>query len=151
MQSLKRRPWWHAILSADDDETVAQSQPTFIWEMYRNSARYKDDTYKHTLLSRIQRNACLVTKKGLYLSIKDYCAKKSVDMLTIIPRTFYLAPGNNSKSMKNDDLTEFEAYNASQQRECGFSPEDIVWIMKPASKTNRGFGIKVKEGYNDEY
>jgi tubulin polyglutamylase TTLL1 len=86
-----------------------------------------------------------VTKKGIYLTIKNYCVKEGLDPLTIIPRTFYLAPSSSSKSLKDDDLESFESYN-EQLRVEGKDPEDSVWILKPASKTNRGFGIKVMKG-----
>eukprot|EP01039_Chlorochromonas_danica_P001365 gene1365-1486_t len=145
MAAMKRRPWWHALLSADDEETLAATQPTFLWEMYRNSARYKNGQFRQTLLNRIQRNSCLVTKKGIYLSIKAYCERTNADMLSIIPRTFYLAPGSGGKSMKDDDLASFEEYNQTLSTE-GKSPEEAIWILKPASKTNRGFGIKVVKG-----
>ncbi|RYH04726.1 hypothetical protein EON65_46695, partial [archaeon] len=138
---MKRRPWWHAILSGDDEENPSPTSPppTFLWEMYRKGTRYRDDRYKFTLLNHIEKNACLVTKKGLYLSMKSYCATRGLNMLDIIPLTFYLAPPLAS-STATDDLTLFEAYNQAQ-REQGVDPESVVWILKPASKTNRGYGI----------
>lgn len=145
MAAMKRRPWWHAILSADSDETMSGQQPSFVWEMYRNSLRYKDDAFRYTLLNHIQKNSCLVTKKGLYLSLKAHCAAQGIDLLSIVPMTFYLAPGASTKSMKDDDILLFDEYNAQLQA-TGCSPEDALWILKPASKTNRGFGIKVVKG-----
>lgn len=61
MQSMKRRPWWNAIVNGDPDENIADQQPTFLWEMYRISARYNGQ-FKHTLLNHIQRNALLTSK-----------------------------------------------------------------------------------------
>ena len=65
-------------------------------------------------------------------------------MLDIIPLTFYLAAPQAS-SAASDDLALFEAYNQARKDE-GIDPESIVWILKPASKTNRGYGIKVVRG-----
>ena len=157
---MKKRPWWHAILAKtegevqDDDSTsengddLLQHQPSFVWEMYRNSTRYKNPAaYKHILLNHIQRNAHLVTKKGLYLSIRNYCRENAIDMLSIIPLTFYLAPGEHKpNSMKDDDMNEFTAFCEKYAKENNISVNEINWIMKPASKTNRGFGIKVVKG-----
>jgi tubulin polyglutamylase TTLL1 len=159
MLAMKKRPWWHAILpgssqkasaenSAEDEESqLLDQQPSFIWEMYRNSLRYKQPhLYQNVLLNHIQRNAQLVTKKGLYLSIKSHCVANNIDPLLIIPRTYYLAPGLTSKSMKDDDMEDFLKFCEQEASARGVSVNDIVWIMKPASKTNRGFGIKVIEG-----
>lgn len=84
----------------------------------------------------------LSAKKGIYLSIKSHCDKNGLDILSIIPRTFYIAPSDQSSQ---DDMEGFEAYNAQATSE-GKNPEDLIWILKPASKTNRGFGIKVVRG-----
>ncbi len=146
-----------------DDDSSNQPPPTFIWEMYRNSKRYSDSSHEHVFLNHIQKNSCLVTKKGIYLTMKANCAKNNIDLLRIIPRTFYLASGEGSKSIKDDDLDAFVAFNQSNtegnssgnsssssgDETSAPSPtnkEETVWIMKPASKTNRGFGIKVIRG-----
>jgi len=164
MNAMKKRPWWHAIITKPDDdkdsatgssnnnnnneeEELLQHQPSFIWEMYRNSIRYKQpSSYKNILLNHIQKNAHLVTKKGLYLSIKSYCQQNNIDMLSIIPLSFYLAPGEQSKSMKDDDLTEFQTFCERYSKDENCHVNEINFIMKPASKTNRGFGIKVVKG-----
>lgn len=159
---MKNRPWWHAILpgssqktngenSAEDEESqLLDQQPSFIWEMYRNSLRYKQPhLYQNVLLNHIQRNALLVTKKGLYLSIKTHCLANNIDPLLIIPRTYYLAPGSTSKSMKDDDIDDFLKFCDEEASTRGISANEIVWIMKPASKTNRGFGIKVIQGMDN--
>jgi hypothetical protein len=160
---MKKRPWWHAILAktgeeqddkdddsrnGDNSDDLLQHQPSFIWEMYRNSQRYKNPgQYKGILLNHIQKNAHLVTKKGLYLSIRNYCRENSLDMLSMIPLTFYLAPGEHKpNSMKDDDLEEFQSFCEKHGKENGLTVNEINFIMKPASKTNRGFGIKVVKG-----
>jgi hypothetical protein len=170
MSAMKKRPWWNAILAKTseeangsfvslagnaavsnalnpEDDDLLQYQPSFIWEMYRNSIRYKQPAlYKNVMLNHIQKNAALVTKKGLYLSIKAYCNANNLDIMSIVPLSFYLAPGEHSKSMKDDDLEEFSLFCEKHSKEEGMTVNDINFIMKPASKTNRGFGIKVVKG-----
>lgn len=149
MTAMKKRPWWHAILGnnaaeAEDENDLSAISPVFLWEMIRRHCRYRTTQFHNTLMNHIQRNVCLVTKKGLYLSLKSYCAENDIELLSVIPRTFYLAPGESSKSMRHDDMDDFVNY--CQSRPEDRAPEDQVWIMKPASKTNRGFGIKVVQG-----
>ena len=153
---MKRRPWWHAILGADEDTSVFS--PNFIWEMNRNGKRYKEKFYENVLLNHLQKNDCLVTKKGLYRCLKAYCLKESLDLLKIIPRTFYLA---SNGSRKDDDMDEFISVNENhisslfaktnnnkdeESTRDAHSSKDVIWILKPASRTNRGFGIKVVQG-----
>lgn len=158
MAAMKKRPWWHAILGAggeiEDDSSSSSAaaidlaqlamQPTFLWEMIRRAARYRTNQFHGCLLNHIQRNVGLVTKKGLYLSLKQYCAEQRLDLLSIIPLTFYLAPGEmaKAKSMQEDDLTAYMAHT-DELIAADDHQDRSVWILKPASKTNRGFGIKV--------
>lgn len=161
MAAMKKRPWWHAILGAageiEDDSSSSASataaatdltsltmQPTFLWEMIRRAARYRTNQFHGCLLNHIQRNVGLVTKKGLYLSLKQYCAEQRLDLLSIIPLTFYLAPGEMAKaqSMREDDLTAYMTHT-DELIAADDHQDRSVWILKPASKTNRGFGIKV--------
>jgi Tubulin-tyrosine ligase family len=191
LAALRKRPWWHATqagvdsprsdVASKDGSTSpgsggaaakasgqpAQPPPSFIWEQYRNHKRYKGKTYRNTMLNHIQRNACLVSKKGLYYCIKRYCSEKSISMTTIVPRTFYLS----SNGGDGDDTADFEMYcqrlpnvavgmddgsatDASQatagatETKVVSGAENSIWILKPASKTNRGFGIIVLRGYS---
>lgn len=148
MTAMRKRPWWHAILGnnaaeAEDQNDLSAIQPTFLWEMIRRACRYRTSQFHNTLMNHVQRNNSLVTKKGLYLSLKAYCQEHSIDILSIVPRTYYLAPGEHSKSMKDDDMEDFLNYCNSVPDK---RPEELVWILKPASRTNRGFGIKVVQG-----
>jgi tubulin--tyrosine ligase len=158
MNALKKRPWWHAIIGSDDD--FLTQGPTFIWEMYRNSKRYSDSSHESILLNHIQKNSCLVTKKGVYLCLKAYCLQNNIDLLKIIPLTFYLASSAGSKSIKDDDMETFMQFNENltgisssiennSPTSSATTKEETVWIMKPASKTNRGFGIKVIRGLDN--
>jgi len=214
---LRRRPWWHACIKSDDDNDTNKGL-TFLWEMYRSRLRYKDNSYVGVMLNHIQRNHCLVTKKGLYFCLKKYCEENNIDLLSIVPRTFYLASGSMMKRNSNvsniDDLDAFLAYNKLKDSETSsvtiskepsnqptqplndenininrtddeneltnnsniepatdinsrsttppppaYSPrlnkknkpesKGVIWILKPASLTNRGFGIKVVRGVDE--
>jgi len=70
--------------------------------MNRNAKRYKEKFYENVLLNHLQKNDCLITKKGLYRCLKTYCLQQGIDLLKIIPRTFYLKSSN-----KDDDMEEF--------------------------------------------
>lgn len=207
LQAFRRRPWWHSINVEKNVDPAENEQIDydFLWEMYRSAKRYRDDTYKECCLNHIQYNHSLVTKKGLYFTLRNYCASKNLDVLSIIPRTFYLhCIGRDDSHIgegKRDDMDIFLAYNAAaaegqgasavpQSRVCsgGAAGEEqgepspssgddaeggvvesknvpvdqhrdsespttaevgIVWICKPASLTNRGFGIQVLRGVDE--
>lgn len=160
--------------------------------MYRSAKKYKDDTYKDVVLNHIQGNNCLVSKKGLYFSIKSYCVKNNIDISTIVPRTYFIASASTEQQNLSDDLDEFLEFNKvelakrnliknqssiieketnnevpeqqdenidkidvttandkkNKNKEIKEIKEDngVVWILKPSSKTNRGFGICVERG-----
>jgi hypothetical protein len=161
---MKKRPWWHACFNSstipqEEMEDTSVPPPNFIWEMYRNAARYSPkavEFYRPILINKIPKNKHLVTKKGLYYSIKSYCEEKNLETLEVIPLTFYLSPGGGSGRRRkatskvssgdvdeSDDSEVFRKFCESHP--CG-KADDIRFIMKPASKTNRGFGIKVVQG-----
>ena len=185
------------------DNEVDDELPSFIWEMYRNPRMYKDNFYRDVMLNHLERNNCLVTKKGLYLCLRAYCDEnKEINLLNLIPRTYYLASGSQKQiDLRSKDMADFLAFNGNEALFCGnranggsidhseelvipiqevecrqrlpliggkvaVSPFGIesastplsnclsktvvdkdaqlgaIWILKPASKTNRGFGIK---------
>lgn len=219
MNTMKRRPWWNPLLGAEEAEDENSPAPSMIWEMNRNSQRYKSNRFDKTLLNHLEKDLCLVSKKGLYYTLKSWCEEKGddSDMLKLVPRTFYLQSSlAGSSSVINDDKDSFIAFNraayASRQQSGESSPphagneeytsatsaapvgsppkaapgkeggsfggnispskrekrekkklatkaatenalppptdgeDGLIWIMKPASFTNRGFGIKVVRG-----
>lgn len=78
--------------------------------MYRNPKRYKDDCYVDVILNHVEHNNGLVTKKGLYLTLKAYCDQnKDVDLLGIIPRTYYLPSG--PQDALSGDMRDFLEFN----------------------------------------
>lgn len=180
LQAFRRRPWWHAISVEKNVDPATETEVAeydFLWEMYRSAKRYKGDSFKEVCLNHIQYNHSLVTKKGLYFTLRNYCVAKDMNMLDIIPRTFYLhAAGRDDSHIgegKKDDMDIFLEYNkqaeqaklaavhvsaagdsetknASTRSESPSNQEiGIVWIAKPASLTNRGFGIQVLRGVDE--
>ena len=125
----------------------------------RNPKRYVNEDYCPIVLNHLENNVYLVSKKHLYFCIRDYYAMLGKDPLEIIPRTFYLAP--NAEDARGE-LVEFTEYNRkhaiveSNSSEKNDTPsskggkkdkeEGLIWIAKPASYANRGFGIKVTRG-----
>lgn len=173
--------------------------------MYRNPRRYKDDVYCDVMLNHLERNSCLVSKKGLYLSLKAHCDEnKEINLYSLIPRTYFLASGSQTQiESRYQDMADFLAFNDNVPISCSSAihsqelplqiesdqycrvklaamngvvgiptletiessgsipisvldmpvdvkaPVDIIWILKPASKTNRGFGIQVVRGVKE--
>lgn len=165
---FRRRPWWHGMNINNDSATSSSTtpiadkddSPNLIWQMYKNNDNYRGDAYTNVLLNHIQRNSCLVSKKGLYFCLREFGTKQGIDISTIVPTTFYLSTSQTT-SPRQDDRQEFIHYNENHRQDddsisVGSSPavdlsndvvkDDIVWILKPASQTNRGFGIKVVKG-----
>jgi Tubulin-tyrosine ligase family len=81
-------------------------------------------------------------------------------LLDIIPRTNYLESGELvTEGQRSRNLTEFIAFNdrglpgqENRSDSCGSdkSPRDgIIWIVKPAAKTDRSFGIQVVRGLEE--
>lgn len=167
LNSFRKRPWWYAsqLTSTSESESNddTNDMPQFIWQMYRSSSHYQNSTYNNVMLNHLQRNHCLVSKKGLYYCLKDYCDRTSSDISNIIPKTFYLSTKISQSKTKCDDRLEFIQYNQSPNTEVresdsisdintnqvNLSVNDIIWIVKPGSNTNRGFGIKVVNGVNE--
>ena len=116
-----------------------------LWEMYRSAKRYKTNQYKDVVMNHIQGNACLVTKKGLFFSIRAYALKNNLNLHEIVPRTFYVhANGKNSDEEGDgivDDTEGFLAYNrdveaaavAGGSEETKKKDEGIIWICKPGT------------------
>jgi tubulin polyglutamylase TTLL1 len=113
------------------------------------------------ILNHLQNNSCLVSKKGLYLSLQLYCgSNQEVNLLDIIPRTYYLESGELlTEGQRSKNLADFIAFNdhglpgqENRSDSCGpdKSPRDsVIWIVKPAARTNRGFGIQVVRGLEE--
>jgi hypothetical protein len=133
MNALRMRPWWRS-----NPKIIPTNH--FIWEQFRNRNRYKSKKYRRVMLNHIQHNHSLVTKNGLYLSLKAYCPTVDIDLATIVPHTFYLSavPGDGDRST---ELEEFISFNGDAT--------DLIWILKPAFAANQGCGIKVISGLQE--
>lgn len=139
LSEFRKRPWWNSSHA----ETACLD---ISWEMYKNKKQFKDPNFRKTVVNHLYANQCLVSKKGLYRTIVSYCSAQGIDPLDIIPRTFYLSADENEA--EDDDFLSFCSYNSGYGREVE-GPEvrqEPIWILKPASQTNRGVGIKVARG-----
>lgn len=160
LNALRRRTWWHPC--ANEESLCPNTNASVIWEQYRNMARYRDNNHESVHLNHLQNNACLVSKKGLYLSLREYCKQNNVNLLDIVPRTFYLATTRDNSTLA-DDYNDFMEYNKQfnssnssiemkeneQQIDNNTkndTKDDLIWIMKPAARANRGYGIQVVKG-----
>jgi len=201
LNALRRRTWWHPV--ANEESLCANTSANIIWEQYRNMARYRDNNHENVVLNHLQNNACLVSKKGLYFSLREYCKQNNVNLLDIVPRTFYLATTADN-SINSDDYADFMEYSkqynmnkntaqscantglieiknvpedskelvrpvegdcATESKDIGptqtgtndsietnkivtetSSAEGLIWILKPAARANRGYGIQVVKG-----
>ena len=158
---LRKRPWWHATSRGNAPDTDNEDLTAFIWEMYRNPLRYKDRRHRDVLLNHLQNNSCLVSKKGLYLSLQLYSgSNQEVNLLDIVPRTYYLESGELvTEGQRSRNLADFITFNGrglpeqeNRSDSCGSGKStrnDIFWIVKPAARTNRGFGIQVVRGLEE--
>lgn len=130
MQALRKRPWWHPVSTVELEgvkklTTDTGNSISLLWEMYKNPNKFKSAKYKNTLYNHLEFNNALVTKKGLYESLKNYCQgprnSLNIDILTIIPRTFYLCPSGmaNSKGaeLARDDMQEWLDFNRTFTRQ----------------------------------
>lgn len=164
---IKRRCWWHCI-SRDEEPNSTTSSASFIWEQYRNWIRYQDKSHENIMLNHIKHNNKLVSKKGLYYSLKEYCKLNNTDLLDIVPRTFFLSSVSCSNRTNEivDDMEEFLLYNKNYERNNNVSIKsdstinsndsvtpsineqikEPIWILKPSARTNQGFGITVVNG-----
>ena len=126
---LRKRPWWHATSWDTDNEDL----PAFIRDMYRNPLRYKDRRHRDVLLNHLQNNSCLVSKKGLYLSLQLYSgSNQEINLLDIIPRTYYLESGELvTEGQRSRNLMIVDCRN----KRIALTPvvlvnlNDIIWIV----------------------
>ncbi len=198
LQAFRKRTWMHPVHSnkppekshrevdsrpnsaasteKDGKDSSAEPEPyELLWEMYRSPKRYKTSRFNNVVLNHIQNNACLVTKKGLFFTLRDYCQSRGMPLSSVVPRTYFIPPTKRDgvAYATNDDTEAFLAYNEEVMKriaaaqaikdnassmtekapECEENQslstgnsEGLVWICKPASLTNRGYGITVLRG-----
>lgn len=205
LQAFRKRTWMHPVSSNKDPEKshkeidsrpgssnvenskgdTPEEQFEILWEMYRSPKRYKTSRYNNVVLNHIQNNNCLVTKKGLFFTLRDYCKSAGIEVHSVIPRTYFIPPvsTDGAANASNDDTEEFLAYNDRAMKRLAAREEakkaaaaagdtvaedicidadpevmhslssgnsdGLIWICKPASLTNRGYGITVLRGVEE--
>jgi len=206
LQAFRKRTWMHPVSSNKDPEKshkeidsrpgssnneektksdTPEDQFEILWEMYRSPKRYKTSRYSNVVLNHIQNNNCLVTKKGLFFTLRDYCKSAGIEVHSIIPRTYFIPPVSTDSAAyaSNDDTEKFLAYNDRAMKRIATREEakkaaavagetvaedicidadpevmhslssgnsdGLIWICKPASLTNRGYGITVLRGVEE--
>jgi tubulin polyglutamylase TTLL1/tubulin monoglycylase TTLL3/8 len=162
IQTFHRRPWWRT--AKEDDKFHV------LWEPYRKPARFKDIGLRNRrAYNHLENNACLVTKRGILLSMKKHYESTGRDVFTAIPVSYLLA-GDGC----DDEFGKFKAHFHRNQAEINnlqapkitvkkkrkkkknrtkgtgnqHCEEDTqrsrnLWIVKPASYSNRGSNIEV--------
>lgn len=118
MSALRKRPWWHPLPSHENENTTSDDVYTTLslyWEMYRNPNKFKNPSFRNIIYNHLEFNAVLVTKKGLYESIRRFCeAHPKHDINSIIPKTFYI---NSTALNGEDDLEAFKCFNLNYGKE----------------------------------
>jgi hypothetical protein len=163
IQTFRSRPWWGPTKPEADNFNT-------LWEPYRRPSRYatlKPDSGARRSINHLEHNACLVTKQGLLVSMKRYYEANGRDVFTCMPVS-YLLSGNGGV----DEFDQFEKHFKRIECEAGTEKAGKkekeekkdkkdkkgkkahrksnnnqkagnLWILKPASNSNRGSNIEV--------
>jgi hypothetical protein len=111
-------------------------QRVFVWEMYRNRKRFEKEKGR-VACNHLEHNTCLVNKDGLYRTMRAYCDQEGREpMAQFMPLTFHLKSGKDEEHAAFRDAFAAHAVPVETQA-------TNLWILKPASMSNRGFGIRV--------
>jgi Tubulin-tyrosine ligase family len=96
LQALRNRPWWSPVNRAD-----AADSANLCWEMYKEkqsfAARAALPPGHRRAINHLENTSALVTKKGLYYSLKAHCQRTGIDLWSIIPKTWHLLPQQASE------------------------------------------------------
>ena len=167
MRSFKTRSGWSPAKGPDSAD--------FVWSQYSKKALFalNHSRQKPRSLNHLIGNSCLVTKNGLYNSLREYHERNNTDLWRSVPVTFHLMSGieNEEKqrflraAAESTDSTKKECESGSNsenenegkdknlnqhqhlQKQEQLSPK--YWIVKPASATNRGVGIRVFDNVHE--
>ena len=130
LQALRKRPWF---VPRND----SSKQRVFVWEMYRNRKRFEREKNR-IACNHLEHNTCLVNKDGLYRTMRAYCAVEGREpMDQFMPLTFHVT------NLEDEEWTSFKAAFVKHSTEEQEARATNLWILKPASLSNRGFGIRV--------
>ena len=130
LQALRKRPWF---VPKND----SSKQRVFVWEMYRNRKRFEREKNR-IACNHLEHNTCLVNKDGLYRTMRAYCATEGREpMDQFMPLTFHVT------NLEDAEWTSFKAAFTKHAQDEDKARATNLWILKPASMSNRGFGIRV--------
>jgi hypothetical protein len=130
LQALRKRPWF---VPKND----SSKQRVFVWEMYRNRKRFEREKNR-IACNHLEHNTCLVNKDGLYRTMRAYCAVEGREpMDQFMPLTFHVT------TLEDEEWTSFKAAFTKHTQDEDKARATNLWILKPASMSNRGFGIRV--------
>jgi hypothetical protein len=153
--AIKRRCWWHCI-SRDEEPNSIPSSSSFIWEQYRNWIRYQDKSHENIMLNHIKHNNRLVSKKGLYYSLKEYCKSHRMNLLDIVPRTFFLSSVSNNSRTNDivDDMEEFILYNKNyEEKQKNQQNNDLPYNLFSTTTTSDSTiysDVSISPSHNEE-
>jgi Tubulin-tyrosine ligase family len=168
LQALRCRPWWSPVNTTD-----AANSANLCWEMYKEkrsfAARAALPPGHRRAINHLENTSALVTKKGLYYSLKAHCQLTGADLWSIIPKTWHLLPQQPVAAASTDSVpasalpesidserAAWVAYydaviaaaaastiSAAEPETADAPPAAPLWIVKPAALANRGCGIRV--------
>lgn len=111
---------------------------------YTNLETQNLDPANIKMHNKIEFNQHLTNKKGLYLSMKNYCEALNLDLFEFVPLTFHIKMGDKDPEF-HKFLEEFQANNDPEKRK----KTQNIWIIKPGENSNRGQGISVSSSLEE--
>jgi len=86
----------------------------------------------------MENNKEICNKEGLHRNLKEYYVNNKIDIFkSLLPLTFHVTHNDPI----TDEWDEFENYYKSINEK--------VWIIKPGTNSNKGYGIKVSNNIKD--
>lgn len=89
------------------------------------------DPRKTVMQNKLEMNIQYGYKSSMYLNLSAYCKANSLNILNMIPETFYISPSTSDSLAKLKLVVENDHRHKS------------LWIVKPAENTFGGCGIKI--------
>ena len=145
MRSFKTRSGWSPAKGPEEAD--------FIWSQYSKKVFFD---FSHTRskprsINHLTGNACLVTKNGLYNSLRKYHEKNSTDLWRSVPVTFHLKSGVDNAEKQRFLKAAATDHTSTTDSVENTTPSPKYWIVKPASATNRGVGIRVYDNVEEVF
>ncbi|CAM9524752.1 unnamed protein product [Scytosiphon promiscuus] len=135
LAAFRRRPWWGPARKEDDPSAANVVRSSFVsrrkksgkksapggklgysnkafhlwWEMYASRPVIEGtnlDANLRQAVNHFEFNDTLVSKKGLWQSLRAYCTSRGISVTTVVPQTFYLSGGAvRSSALSSDRVT----------------------------------------------